>query len=243
MVETLKDRRGGNPRELHMYGKKELKKTRNASDLIDVWRTKHPNKKQFSWHSRYANISSRLDRIYIPSHWISNVTSQYIDPFVWSDHDMCTMNIYLQKDVQRGKGIWKMNLTLLDDQKFQTHIRKFWREWSRVRSDYADAALWWDIGKTFIKRIAIDISTSKQQKHRNERTLLVRELQEEREKNPRNQENIVRITEEIKQIDIGKTNKIFISAHKETIELGEKPTKYFFNQLKGKQARHAMSTL
>ena len=57
-----------------------------------------------------------------------------------------------------------------------------------------------------------------------------------------NREIISELIAELKIIDIEK-QKIFISAHNEVIEPGERPSKYFFNQLKSNQTKHAMSTL
>ena len=64
MVENLKlDRKGSKPRGLHTLGIEVLEKLKSDYSLIDIWREIHPNKKEFSWHSRYDNISSRLDRM------------------------------------------------------------------------------------------------------------------------------------------------------------------------------------
>ena len=50
MVENIDlDREGGNNRDYHTYGVKNLKKLQEDTELIDIWRHRHPNKKQYTW--------------------------------------------------------------------------------------------------------------------------------------------------------------------------------------------------
>ena len=244
MVENLKlDRQGGNPRSIHLHGKESLEHIKKENCLVDIWREKHLTKKQFTWHCRYDNISSRVDRIYINSAWTSEVQNSYIHPFIWSDHDMCTINFYLPQQIKRGRGIWKMNLSHINDENFQTKIKDFWLEWKNEKINYEDNGVWWDIGKSYIKRIAINFSIGKQREINSIRKKVMDQIQIEQEKTTQNQEIISELITELKRIDIENQKKIFISAHNEVIEPGERPSKYFFNQLKSNQTKHAMSTL
>ena len=112
MVEDFtKDRRGGKPRLYHTYGIESLKSLKQEFSLVDIWQEKHSNAEQYTWNSRFENISSRLDRIYIPSLWSPGIEKVYIHPFAWSDHDMRTMAFFLPQQAKRGRGIWKMNLS------------------------------------------------------------------------------------------------------------------------------------
>ena len=136
MVENFKlDRKGGRPRGVHTYGKDALGNLKNNYSLVDIWRELNLNKNKYTWNCRYDYISSRYYRIYVKSAWTSNVTCAYIHPFVWSDHDMCTINFYLQQEIKRGRGIWKMNLSHIEDETFQfldrmartkNKLRRYW---------------------------------------------------------------------------------------------------------------------
>ena len=153
MVENLtEDRKGGTPRDLHTFGLPPLQELKAEHKLIDIWRDLHPKTRQFSWHSKQANISSRLDRIYIDSTLTPLVKSCYITPFVWSDHDMVVMSFSLPNIVTRGRGFWKM---LLDDA-FEADVEHFWAEWKNEKTKYSDSTSWWDLGKTYVKKLAID---------------------------------------------------------------------------------------
>ena len=103
MLENLKlDRKGGKPRGLHTFGIEALEKLKSDYSLIDIWREIHPNKKEFSWHSRYDNISSRLDRIYLNSAWASTVSGVHIHPFAWSDHDVYNEFLFTTNKMRKG---------------------------------------------------------------------------------------------------------------------------------------------
>ena len=105
MVENLtEDRKGGTPRDLHTFGLPPLQELKAEHKLVDIWRHLHPKTRQFSWHSKQANKSSRLDRIYVDSTWTTLVKSCCITPFVSSDHDMVVMSFSLPNTVTRGGG-------------------------------------------------------------------------------------------------------------------------------------------
>ena len=86
MEDINKDRRGGSRRTFHTHGVEAPKKLKADYSLLDIWREKHSNVKQYTWNSRFENIASRIDRIYLDSAWLLNVKKCYIHPFVWSDH-------------------------------------------------------------------------------------------------------------------------------------------------------------
>ena len=244
MVEDFtKDRRGGKPRLYHTYGKEALKSLKQEFSLVDIWREKHSNTEQYTWNSRFENISSRLDRIYIPSVWSPGVEKVYIHPFAWSDHDMCTMAFFLPQQAKRGRGIWKMNLSHIESEAFQKEITSFWKDWKNQKTNYFDLGLWWDLGKTFIKKIAVDFSIRKQRENVSERRTVTDNLKNERKKLHPNREKIENLNRKLLEIDIEKQRKIFISAHNEVIEPGERPSKYFFGQLRSKQMRNGMASL
>ena len=102
MVEDFKnDWRGSKPRLYHTYGVEALKSLKQEFSLTDVWQEKHLNAEQYTLNSRFENISSRLDRIYIPSVWMPSIEKVFIHPFAWSDHDMCTMTFFLLQQARR----------------------------------------------------------------------------------------------------------------------------------------------
>lgn len=63
-IEFTKDRSGEEP---HLGSARALRDVVNKWDLIDTWRNKHPNTKQFSWVKVAGGrvSAARLDRIYV----------------------------------------------------------------------------------------------------------------------------------------------------------------------------------
>ena len=117
---------------------------------------------------------------------------------------MCTMNFYLPQQNKRGRGIWKMNLSHVEEKCFQTEINKFWAEWQKQKVHYKDIGIWWDLGKTYIKRIAIDFSISKQTEMKSVRKQVTDDIKFEREQPQPDRENIESLVSKLKEIDIEK---------------------------------------
>ena len=245
MVENLTEDRkgGGDPKELHTYGVHPFQELKKEHHLVDIWRLLHPKRRQFSWHSRQANISSRLDRIYIDSTWASLVKSCYITPFVWSDHDIVAMSFSLPNAVNRGRGFWKMNLTLLEGDAFKADVAAFWADWKQEKRHYGDPSIWWDLGKSYIKRLAIDFSIRKQRGNRMALRELQADLQAERAKDAPDPLHVNQLLPTLKSLQIREDGRIFIATRTNLREQGETPTKYFFDLLACKENTHAITAL
>ena len=65
-----------------------------------------------------------------------------------------------------------MNLTLEDDA-FKADVAAFWADSQQEKRHYTDPSIWWDRGKSNIKRLAISFSIRNQRGKR----LALRELQ------------------------------------------------------------------
>ena len=127
---------------------------------------------------------------------------------------MCTIIFYLPQQIKRGGGggggIWKMNLSHINEENFQTNIKDFWLEWKKEKINYEDTGLWWDIGKSYVKRIAIDNSIGKQREINSVRKKVTDQIQIEREKTTQNREIISELITELKRIDIEKQKKFLL---------------------------------
>ena len=202
-----------------------------------------PPKKEAIFLALQANISSRLDRIYIDSTLASLVKSCYITPFVWSDHDIVAMSFSLLNAVNRGRGFWKMNLTLLEDDAFKADVAAFWADWKQEKRHYADPSIWWDLGKSYIKRLAIDFSIRKQRGNRMALRELQADLQVERAKDAPYPLHVNQLLATLKSLQIREDGRIFIATRTNLREQGETPTKYFFDLLACKENTHAITAL
>ena len=100
MVEDiLKDRAGGNP-TTQLYGIEYIRNIKNDNNMIDIWREKKPNKREYTYINNLAEFKSRIDRFYLSADIEVNfkirtqITQNYL-----SDHRMISISI--QKKPER----------------------------------------------------------------------------------------------------------------------------------------------
>jgi exonuclease III len=77
-------------------------------NLIDVWRSEHPNSKTYTRHQKNPVALTRLDYIFSSSALINNVKSSNIISGISSDHSIVTAKISTDAPA-RGRGYWKCN--------------------------------------------------------------------------------------------------------------------------------------
>ena len=82
--------------------------------LVDPWRCYNPNIKRFTWRQPNPLKQSRLDFFLISEELMNFVKSTDILPGYRSDHSMVLTNFSFN-DLDRGKGYWKFNNSLLKD--------------------------------------------------------------------------------------------------------------------------------
>ena len=82
---------------------------------MDVFRTKHPNKKEYSF--REGPIHVRLDRFYISDSLLPSVTRVSHTPCSVSDHYYVDLVIAPpdHDHLKYGPGYWKCNVSILSD--------------------------------------------------------------------------------------------------------------------------------
>ena len=74
---------------------KQLYNLINTHGMIDVWRTYHPENKQFTFQgNQITSPKSRLDRIYIKKNWLQQSNSIRICPY-FIDHAVTSTDFWL----------------------------------------------------------------------------------------------------------------------------------------------------
>ena len=90
--------------------------------LIDIWREIFPQKIFFTWFRKNPNKAARLDFFLITSSILNILSSPYIKTKYQSDHSKIGLNLFQDKS-ERGKGLWKLNSALLNDQLLRIKIK------------------------------------------------------------------------------------------------------------------------
>lgn len=105
--------------------RKELMNVMEDNSMIDIWRIRNPQKVEFSWHRN--DIGSRLDYILIEESMENRIVSVGMESSPFSDHRMVKMAIDLRVP-NKGRGYWKFNNSLLEDDNYCNLIGEWLRE-------------------------------------------------------------------------------------------------------------------
>lgn len=235
------DKLGGN---LHLgdTGVQELNSFTYANDLIDAWRFTHPQDRLYTWNNHDYTIRSRLDRWYIP-HMSRTSSNVNIRACPFSDHSAVDLNITQLNDNTRGKGVWKLNNTLLKDSAFCNEIKHVFKFMKDKQPDYQNLFSWWDETKAHFKTTAINYSIRKaRHKSCREHTLLTELTREKQQPTPDSQ-RIETIKETLSELITDRLNGVKIRSRAQWTEEGEKPTSYFFKLERAKQSKACISKL
>ena len=82
-------------------------------DLIDIFRTFHPNA-EYTFFSSAHGTFSRLDHILGHKSNLSKFKKIEILSSIFSDHNAMRLNIYYKKKIVRNTNTWSLNNTFLN---------------------------------------------------------------------------------------------------------------------------------
>ena len=105
-----------NPKDVSLITYKTFKEKHN---LHDIWRSMHPDKKQFTYLEK-----SRLDKFLI-SEECTNYTQKalILQAGIRSDHKCVKIELNLDSS-KKGPGRWKLNTSILKDNTYKQNIIK-----------------------------------------------------------------------------------------------------------------------
>lgn len=118
---------------------KKLASLVNAFGLIDVWKYKKPQVRDFYTYF-HLNSASRIDRFYVSRHNQEKVgmCSLHVAPF--SDHRAVIVNYKCKLSETtgffRGRGFWKLNNSLLQNEEMVGDFERNWQLWLRAKPRY-----------------------------------------------------------------------------------------------------------
>ena len=89
----------------------------NVFNLLDIFRFHHPSLKRYTWRRKNPFRQARLDYFLVSSAMQDIITSSSINPGYKSDHSNIQLKILINK-FERGRGLWKLNCSLLKEQSY-----------------------------------------------------------------------------------------------------------------------------
>ena len=91
-----------------------LSDTLDEMDLIDIFRTFHPNAEEYTSFSSARGTFSRIDHILCHKSNLSKFKKIEIISSIFSDHNAMTVDVnYNKKKMVRNTNIWRLNNTRL----------------------------------------------------------------------------------------------------------------------------------
>ena len=117
-----------------------LLNTVRSLNLKDVWFLKHKN---IEYTFIRNNFGSRIDRAYVKdlANCVQNVKIIHVN---FSDHSCVWTEFNIKNISQKGKGFWKLNISLLDDVNIKNSFKMQWNSICLDKNRYQNINVWWD---------------------------------------------------------------------------------------------------
>ena len=93
-------------------------------DLIDIFKTFHPNAEEYTIFSSAHGTFSRIDHILGHKSNLSNFKKIEIISSIFSDHNAIRLDINYKKKTIRNTNTWRLNNTFLNNQQVTEEIKK-----------------------------------------------------------------------------------------------------------------------
>ena len=93
-------------------------------DLIDIYRTFHPKTVNFKFFSSTHRTFSRIDHILGHKSSLGKFKKMEIIPIIFFDHNAVRLDVNYRKKAIKNSNIWRLNNTLLNNQKIIEEIKK-----------------------------------------------------------------------------------------------------------------------
>ena len=218
--------------------------------LNEPWRIRHPTKQRYSWFKNFTDMYASASRIDFSlcsrglDTKIENIT--YI-PGVLSDHcaHFCVINFHGKNE--RGKGYWKFNTQLLDDDKFMVNMRENLRPLcTDMNADLENPLNVWEN----IKEVITKTATAYARKRASERTVaisqlmeIIDDLQDSYPLNSSQQSILDNSIIDLNTLLAEETQRVIFRSKAKWYEEGEKNNKYFYSLERAKFNAKTCSTL
>ena len=247
VLDRSMDRRGSCPFDTSRESSPVLRALFVDCCVVDVWRLRHPSDSCFSWFRRDGALASRIDLIGCPLAWLPFVSSADILPCPYSDHSVLSFSCSLPSVVPPGPGLWKLNVSVLEDDDYSYLVSDFWCNWRRRRQSFRSLVEWWDEGKARIKGLTINYCKQRSQSKRLERDILDRLATHLKVSVDAGRCSLLPIyyntLDRIKHLDFEAARGAQVRARAKWVEEGESSTSYFLRLERKHSADRNVSAL
>ena len=241
------DKKGGKIEQQTKSAKSIINLLENFN-LADVWRILNEENKRFTWRgfTKKGHVSSRLDYWLISNHMLYDLDQTNIYPSIKTDHSLIRITFELHEGLERGRGFWKFNHSLLKDPIFVEKVKNFLQICSEKYKSIENKALVWDTIKCEIRGIAISYASFINKKKKIYTEALKHEFMTLEMSLDNNIDVIDRynaVKHELEKNEEEILRGVIVRSRAQWIEDGEKSTKYFFQLEKRNYKTKCIRTL
>ena len=198
--------------------------------LKDIWREKNENTTEFTHISR--TNATRIDRAYCSGENIPKIKICH-KTFGAFDHKGLQLNI--GQRIKWGKGLWKLNVKLLESEETKQGIKTLIEELKSFKYKY-EPLEWWDFFKKKLKNHLMTIGIQRKQEQQKTLIKLENELKLKEQSGISNMQEIIELKGKIHDIHKEHLEASRIRARIEKLKYMDKPSKYFYDleKMRGK---------
>ena len=91
-------------------------------DLVDIFRTFHPNAEEYTFFSSAHGIFSRIDHIFSHKSSLSKFKKIEIVSSIFSDYNAMRLDINYREKTAKNTNSWRLNNTLLNNKEVTEEI-------------------------------------------------------------------------------------------------------------------------
>ena len=145
-----------------------LNDTLDEMDLIDIFRTFHPNAEEYTFFSSAYGTFPRIDHILGHKSNLSKFKKIEIASSIFSDHNAMRLDINYKEKTARNKNTWRLNNAFLNNQQFTEEIKREIKKFIETNdNENTTTQNLWGAAKAVLrgKFIAIQSYLKKQEKH------------------------------------------------------------------------------
>ena len=120
-------------------------------DLIDIFKTFHPNTEEYTFFSSAHGTFSRLDHILGYKSNLSKFKKIEITSSILSDHNAMRLGINYKKKTVRTTKAWRLNNTFLNNQQVTEEIKREIKKFPETNDDENTTQTLWYAVKAVLR--------------------------------------------------------------------------------------------
>ena len=154
----------------------QLNKCTKFLNVNDSWKHCNKFKQDFTWvNPGDSKMQSRIDYIFTSDWLLYYANNCTICPAPVPDSKAVILTLDT-KNEKRGSGNWKLNVSILNDSKYQKGIKDLFRKTLEEYNENIDKRLLWDLYKIRVKEFSIVFCRNKAKEHKSQINIIEKQI-------------------------------------------------------------------